>query len=77
MFMQRSYKLLACNGSIPKKRIDNSNANKINEILSKVCFVYSVTFFWKGFLSSEITQIVGNLMKKGLRQVIFMGCITF
>ena len=35
-------------------------------ILSKViCFVYTVTFVLEGVLSSEISQITDDLMKKG------------
>ena len=56
---------------------NNGIRNKIHEILSKICFVYTVTFVSKGVLSSEITQITDTLVKKRLRQVIFIGCLTF
>ena len=35
---------------------NNSIRNNIHEIWSKICFVSAVTFVWKGFLSSEISQ---------------------
>ena len=45
--------------------------------LSKICFVDTVPFLGKGVLSLKITQITDNLMKKGHREVIFIGCPTF
>ena len=50
--------------NIKNKSENNRVRNKIHEILSKICFVYTVTFVWKGVLSSEMTQITGNLMKR-------------
>ena len=41
---------------------NNSIDNKIHEILSEICFVYTVTFLWNGVLSSEVTEITDNLM---------------
>ena len=56
---------------------NNSVHNKTHEILNKIRFVYTVTFVWKGVLSSKINQITNNLIKKELRQVILMDCLVF
>ena len=59
---------LSVPGNFEKDAKNNSENNsvrgRIDEILSKICFVYTVTFISKGILSSEITQIANNLMKK-------------
>ena len=69
-----------CTGIEEKNTKNNSESksirNKIPGILSKICFVYIVTFVWKGVLSSEIYQITDNLIKRRLRQVFLMGCLT-
>ena len=46
---------------------------KLKQKLSCLCCNLSL----KGFLSSEMAQTTENLMKKKLRQVIFMDCSTF
>ena len=45
---------------------NNSFRNKVHEILSKISFVHTVTFVWKGVLSSEIIQITDSLTKERL-----------
>ena len=54
-----------------------ASAIKFEKGLSKICFADTVTFLGKGVLSLKITQITDNLMKKGPRQVNFIGCHTF
>ena len=55
---------------------NNRVFNKIIEILSKICFVYNVIFVRKEVLSSKISQINYDLMRKGFHQVISMGCLN-
>ena len=58
----------------------NRVRNKFQEILGKICFVYTVTFVWEGVLSSAKTMqihVADDLIKKRLPQVHFMGCLTF
>ena len=65
-----------------KKRSKNnsenkSDGNKIRQTSDKIYFVYTITSVLKGAMSSEVTQIIDNEMKKRLRKVVLMDCLTF